>query len=553
MAAAPKLKLVRPRMEAFPHNGEGRPELQFPDPVNGEMIGGQRAAVRMAMRYRHTVFPWARRQGKTKFRQFLAQSEACITSGRYFYGICYPDHTTAYKVAQDFIHSWGSFVKDARNPPDHQDRWIELHPFSPPQKTPPTWFTEPMKERWARCYEGKPNTFCKIYLWSTVQYERIQGFPHHFNRVGWDECQQTDPRAYGIVRPMCDDIGAPEEFSGTPWNTGMGNVKFENWWDIAGDPTNLDWFRMRIPHGTNPHVKKQTREDWKGMPETEIRQVKFAEFLSGEGSVFGNLDAVFVLKPMDPENGDLDWIRALRSKYAMPTMQWWVHHPESRAGHVYGASVDWARSPTGDYSVMIVMDFTTAEQVALLRWRGEDITAQMEVVDAVCEHYGARQLHSDANGIGIPMSDFMRRRHGRAFIGHKFGRNKPDYVRRGQILFTDEDVKMIDCGVQRGEFKSYSMTMGGRQLVPGDTISGERQIQYSAPPGEYDDCVAAFLQIAPTMTVVGRQAAPEMAEPEPPMFDDKWNTTLERFTDGAQLPWRSTSDGISWNDVVVPS
>lgn len=527
------------------------------------MIGGQVAAMRMTMRYRHCVFPWARRQGKTKKRQFVIINEACITPGAYYAGIAFPDHTTAFKVAANFIDSWGGMVKAYKNNDKDQDRWIELHPVRPPFEEPPSWFTPSMAERWTRCWKGDCNTLIKVYLWSTTYpfFQKIQGFPHHFNRVDWDECQQVHPAAYGIVRPMIRDacpttgIVGSECFSGTPWNTGVGNVKFEQWWNTAGDPDARGWFRMRIPDGTIPPwiVPRVTKEEMRGMTEQEIRQTLYAEFLTGEGAVFSNLDRVFVLKPLDPEHGALDWIRALRSRYAMPTMQWWVHQPLPQPGHVYGASIDWARSPTGDYSVLTVMDFTTAEQVALLRWRGEDFTAQMEVVLAVQAHYKAQQLHSDAQGLGLTMSDFMRRRHAVGFRGHRFGKNKPDYVRRGQILFADADVALIKCAVQRHEFKSYSMIVGGRQMVAGDTISGERQVQYGAPQGEYDDCVSAFLQIAPTMTIVGRQLPSEPEPPVPMMFDEENRTTLGRFSEGVKTPWDVIDDDAedSWRSVVL--
>jgi len=557
----------RVSIAAHPHNGEGRPDLQFPDPITGEMIGGQVAALRMSMRYPSTVLPWARRQGKSKFRQMLYGNEASITPGEYYCGCAYPDHTTAAKIAHNFAKSWGStgrrggMVKDSKINDKDQDRWVELYPLTPPPgEPPPAWFTPPMKERWIRCQKGDRNTYIRIYFWgaSYPHYEKIQGFPHHFNRVDWDEAQQIHPGAYGIVRPMRRDVRGHETFSGTPWATGIGNVKFESFWDLAGEADMPGWFRMRIPDGSNPHVPPVTKEEMRTMTEQEIRQTMYAEFLTGEGAVFSNLDRVFVLKPLPKESESLNWIRTLRNRYAMPTMDWWVHAPKATPGHIYAMSIDWARSPTGDYSVLTVWNMTTGKQAALFRWRGENFPAQMEVVHAIQKWYGATQLHADNNGMGITMSDFMRLRGSLGFIGHKFGRNKPDYVRRGQILFMEADIQMIDCPEQRKEFKAFA-------AFEKEGLGSEKKIHYCAPSGEYDDMVDAFLHLAPTLTIVGLQSAIEAPPEELKVIDERGNATLDFFTENTDLvtPWdrqgsietvaasMAPFDSPEWENVVL--
>ena len=554
-------KRIKPKpvdLKAGPHNGDGRPDLRFPDPITGEMIGGQVGAMRMAMRYRHTVYPWARRQGKTKFRQFLAVNEATITPGRYFYGITYPDHTTAFKVAKDFIDSWGPMVKAYKNNDKDQDRWIELHPQAPPDGAPPpAWFTPRMAHQWTRCQSGDRNTECKIYLWSTTHpfYRKIQGFPHHFDRVDHDECQESHPGTYGIVRPMIRDknpktgtVGR-ECFSGTPWVTGIGNAKFGRWWDIAGDPTSAGWFRMRIPDGANPFVPAVSESERRGMTEQEIRQTIYAEFLTGEGAVFSNIDRILVLPFLEQEDPSMDWIRDLRRKYAMPTMEWWVNKPVAPRGHVVLLSVDWARSPRGDWTALTVVDASTGDQLALLRWRGENFNEQLEVVLAIAEHYQSDQNHADANGMGESMADFMRRRGNRGFVGHKFGRNKADYVRRLQILFREETIRMIDCAPQREEFKGFA-------AHETESVSSEKRITYAAAIGDHDDLVAVMLHLAPTLTITGRQEVMKEEEPPEPLFNKAGETTLEGWAEDndMQVPWddEPDDDEKTWQDVVLP-
>lgn len=554
MAQNPKKKLIHVQMAGYPHNGEGKPACQFPDPVTGEMIGGQVAAIRMAMRYPHCVFAWARRQGKTKFRQYLFQNEALITSGTYWAGIVYPDHTSAAKVAENFRDSWGAMVADSHINAQDQDRWIQLHPFAAPVGDPPAWFTRKLADRWRRCQQGEPNTGVRIYFWggSMPHARKIQGFPHPFHRVDWDELQEQDPTAHAIVRPMLRDVRGHECFSGTPWSSGVGNVAFERLFDIGLDKTSKGWFSYRIPDGANPHVPAtDVAEARRSMSDAEIRQTMFAAFISDAGAVFSNLDRVFTLKPLDPDAPALDWVRALRARFNMPSIAWWVSEPAPVPGHVYGASIDWARSPKGDYSCLSVFDFTTGRQVAVLRWRGEDFTAQMEVVLAVQTHYGAQQLHSDGNGMGEPMSDFMRRRHAVGFTAHRFGRNKGDYVRRAQILFADAAVALIACDEQRREFKDFS-------AFEAEGLGSEKAVKYCAPEGDHDDFVASFLQLAPTLTIVGRQEAPAADPEKEPLFDAKGGTTLETWADSMGLPFEfkqpdttAHDRGFAFDDVVL--
>lgn len=545
-------KPLKPRVVALksgPHNGEGRPDLQIEDPINGDMIGGQVAAMRMAMRYRHTVYPWARRQGKTTFRQFLLQNEATITSGEYYAGIVFPDHTTAAKIANVFRESWGDMVKAAKINDKDQDRWIELHPMLPPEgEPPPTWFTPSLAAKWTRCLGGECNTRFKVYFWGGAHpyYEKIQGFPHHFNRVDWDETQQIHPLAYGPVRPMIRDVRGHECFSGTPWVTGIGNFKFESWWRTAGEPDEPHWFRMRIPDGTNPFVPPVADDELRSMTRQEIRQTMYAEFLTGEGALFSNLDAVISILPLPKNAPSLKWIRELRAIHAMPSVEWWIADALPTRGHVIAASIDWARSPTGDYSVLSVFDLSTAQQIALVRWRGENFTSQLELVLAIKDHYGAAELHSDANGMGETMSDFMRARHAAGFVGHKFGKNKADYVRRAQILFTDDDVRLINCSPQFEEFKQFA----AHESIG---IGSEKTIKYAAPQGENDDIVAAFLHLAPTISTVGRREVVIADAPPAPTFDREGRTTLSQLFPEHERPHFAddATEEFSWTDVIA--
>jgi hypothetical protein len=537
------------------HNGEGRPDLQFRDPLTNEVIGGQRGAMRQCMRVRFCVMPWARRTGKSTMRQGLIINEAAVTPGMYYFGLVLPDHATAFKIFESFRKALGAFVKDSKGDDKSQDRWIELHEILPPADEPEPWLTPHLAARWRECRGKNHNTGSKLYFWSGKHphYEGIQGFLHPFHRVDVDEAQQVHPMAYSIVLPMLNDVRGHMCITGTPWSMGIGNVAFEEFWNTANDPAVPDWFGMSVADGANPFVKATPLvEARRTLSDKAIRQLLNAEFISDAGAVFTNLDRVFVLKPLPATDLRCAWARDLRAKFSLPTMQWWVHQHAPVAGHVYAVSVDWARSPRGDYSVLVVMDLSTGEQAALLRWRGEDFTAQMEVVLAVQSHYRATQLHSDDNGIGRPMQDFLRRRHALGFVGHKFSQgNKVDYVRRLQILFADATISLIACDEQRKEFKDFS-------AFEAEGLGSEKVVKYCAPEGRFDDMVAALLQLSPTLTISGRQTEQAEEAPPVPVFEkDAKTTTLERFFEGQPTPWAAQDeepdDGkFSLDSVIVP-
>ncbi len=140
-------------------------------------------------------------------------------------------------------------------------------------------------------------------------------------------------------------------------------------------------------------------------------------------------------------------------------------------------------------------------------------------------------------------------RHALGFVAHKFGKNKEQYVRRGQVLFQDGEIAMIDCPEQRNEFKSFS-------AFEAVGLGSEKRINYCAPVGEFDDMVASFLHLAPTLTIVGRQEPVPVEPPPQPMLDEQGKTTLALWAEdsGVGVPFtkEDATEEISWDDVVMP-
>lgn len=545
--ASPKVLVLQPKFGKLPHNGwdetlqRGRKDQQFKDPVTGAMIGGQVAYIRTAMRFPRFVAAWARRQGKTTTRPHLYREEQTVTPGMYWAGMLFPDHTVAHRTWESFKQEWGQLVVDAKGDDKSQNRWVRLMPIHIPKEMPaPLWFGPRLRARWDACKET-PNEGATIYFWSGQHpyYRRIQGATHYWNRISPDEAQQIHPGWRKILMPMLRDtdlLGRPGflDVSGTPDVDEEGNEWFEEFFLNGNDPAMSRWACLRFPDGTNPHVPPDSGADEDLGSEDAIRQARYAEFLSDQGAVFKNIDSVFSIPYRRVEGTDHPlwpaWLHDLNRRFPLPTALAWFARFDPVPRHIYGVSVDWSRSPRGDRTVVSVMNFTTGRQDAVFCWRGEDFNEQMEWVLAIQQHYRAEQAHCDNNGMGEPMADFMRRRHARGYVGHKFGKNKADYVRKAQVLFMEtgresgQGIALIDCETQKREFKSF------RAKEP-DGADSESTIRYTHRPGGHDDFVAAFLQIAPTLTIVGRQQEEAVAVEDRPAFDDKGRTTLSLFGD----------------------
>jgi hypothetical protein len=466
----------------------------------------------------------------TSTRPFLYHMEQAITSGTYYAGMLFPDHTTAHKIWAAFKEEWGDLVIDSHGDDKSQNRWIQLRGVVVPKDSPaPAWFTPGLAAKWERV-KDKPNTGARIYFWSGQHpyYQRIQGFTHPFHRISPDEAQQIHPGWRKILMPMLRDSRGFLDVSGTPDVEGEGNAWFEEFFENGQSkkPQHKQWASLRFPDGTNPHVPKDDGADADLGTEEAIRQARYAEFLTDQGSVFRNLDAVFTVPYLKKHGTDeplwAPWLHEINKKHPIPSALAWFCRFDPVPQHVYGITVDWARSPHGDSTVVEAWNLTIHRQEAMACWRGQDFTQQMEWVLAFQEHFGARQCHADQNGMGEAMADFMRRRHASGFVGHKFGRNKADYVRKGQVLFVEGEIQMLDVPTQRREFKTF------REIIP-STDNSESVIRYTHAPGGHDDFVAAFLQIAPTLTIIGRQDAIPIPEEAKPAFDDRGRTTLSIF------------------------
>ena len=492
-----------------PHNGRPglQEEVQWRDKRGRTwkgLLGGQQLLIVLAVYlFKRLIAPVGRRFGKTTSVPFLITEEARLIRGQYYAIYVAQSHDKAYEMMDYCERFWGG-VRDKKNPTGHvkervggprdQRRYLEVYPID----------QEGMTE------EEKINTGIRVYFVSGAHphYEKIRGYPHPMHRAILDEFSLIHPKLRKVIFPMLADAGGKMLGIGTTDEDGLGNDLFHLYYQrgLSEDPKYAEWGAMNFSSLANPTITEADFEEMLNdcVDQDEIDQEIYAKFLKGKGSVFSNLDAVFVLKPSVCNDDQDNWpgwcheiagaaieARKKAPDEAMRPPAIWIAEDYNPA-HEYVLSADWAKAR--DHTVMGVFDMVTMRQVALFQFHGDNFTELFIWARGIKEHYQAHEFHGDENtGAGQAMGDMLRGEYETGIIGHRFNTyNKAEYVRNGQIIFYEGRVELIDCPEQRHEFKVF------KKFLP-DTEKGEVRIRYGHPPGGNDDFVDSFLQIAGTV------------------------------------------------------
>lgn len=525
-------KSVELRICSAPHNGAKQyrtddPVEKWPDgsPVR---IGGQIRYIRTAIRRKRFVAPLGRRCGKTTTRPFLWAVEGQITKGPYNAGYISSNHTKAWEsfvFARDQLGP--RIVKQAVGEPESQNRYLELNKFRSKENPEAVFgwaWNDPVVGPKIRSGWNK-NEGGRIYFWSGQHpiYTAIQGFVFKFDRISVDEAQQIHPGITRIVSPMLMDSGGSLDVSGIPDIDAPGNTWFEDYYQRGLDPKRQKrWACINFPSYDNPFLDKEAlaeiQEDL--ITEDDFRQYILAEFISGSGAVFGNLDKVFVLpvvwKREQPADKDGPaWWRDLFLREPSDVIRTWIHEVDPTPGHHYAMTVDFAgRTKHRDATFIEVFDMTENKMVCAVSIRGMRSPGQLTWIEGIKDHYEAHEVHGDETPEGAALMGYLRERYKTGVIGHNFtSSNKAEYVKRGQFLFEMEEVRLIDCDEIRTEFRIF------KRIVSESLTGRDGPVTYSHPPGKHDDAVTSFLQIAPYMAH-GRRAVEAPDEKRTPLLDD---------------------------------
>jgi hypothetical protein len=458
--------------------------------------------VNMAMRYRFLTMPCGRRVGKTTSIFFTWLEEMGQQAGRYVSGYVATDHAKAREFQQSFFRAMGGDPK--KNPQSlvtgwsndqGQDRWVELAGME---------------------YEDtdgnilRINTGGKFYFWSGQHphYQAIQGFIFPFNRIVVDEMQLQQPQLVTeVIVPMLMDSDGHLLLTGHPKRGKPGNHLFHTYFNRgeSDDPRYKDYASLNMPSEANPFMKRTTIKAGRAACLTKHEEIEEydALFVDDSGGVFPNLTEVFSLDVKETPS----WWLEFETQVALPGLTAWFHkapHPRKR----YVMGVDWAK--LRDNTIISVFDRTSNEQVAVIRIAGEDYEDQLKVVEFIRAKYNKAFVHGDHNGVGEAMGERLQRMYKTGYVGHKWNAsNKELYVRRGQIMFKEVLVRMMNIPMQKEEFRLFSIIPPKNDDGMGGTFS---KLRYGHLPNEHDDFPDAFLYLTESLSHKPVRMKPETTE-----------------------------------------
>jgi hypothetical protein len=446
--------------------------------------------IKGSMRHRFFTMPCGRRVGKTTSIFFLWMEEQSKAKGRYVSGYVATDHAKAREFQQAFFRAMGGDPKKNKDSlvtgwsnDQGQDRWVEIAPLE--HEAPDGTVTS-------------ENEGGKFYFWSGQHphYQAIQGFIFPFDRIIVDEMQLQQPQLVTeVLVPMLMDSDGHLLITGHPKRGKPGNHLFHTYFNrgFSHEPKYRAYGSLNMPAEANPFIRRSTIIEGRNACLTKEEETEEYDglFVDDSGGVFPNIRAVCCL----PVKKAPDWWLKFALTVPLPGMKVWFHkRPHKRKRYVIG--VDWAKHR--DSTIITIFDRTTNDQVCVVQIKGEDYEDQLKVVHFLRARYNNALIHGDHNGVGEAMGERLQRTYKSAYKGHKWSSTSKElYVRRGQIMFKEVLVRLIDVPQQREEFRLFS-------VIPpksDDGMGGKMQAtRYGHLPNEHDDFPDAFLVLTESLS-----------------------------------------------------
>jgi hypothetical protein len=248
------------------------------------------------------------------------------------------------------------------------------------------------------------------------------------------------------------------DFSGTAWflSTPKGLNFFHDLWRHGQDSENYpNWISWLLPSTVNPFLPpKEIEEARKSLPEMTFRQEYLAEFISSDGAVFRNVDAV------------------LKAPETLPS---------DHKGHFIVAGVDWGR--THDFTAASLFCCHCGHEIVLDRFNQIGWEFQRGRLLALFEKWGVREVCVETNSIGGPNLEALRKRMPDAMYAVGFettSKTKGPMIQALALAIEQEKLQLLPHPIARHELVSYEAEV----LASGYT-------RYGAPEGGWDDTVIA--------------------------------------------------------------
>lgn len=276
-----------------------------------------------------------------------------------------------------------------------------------------------------------------------------------FGYVVVDEAAYVKEEMIGdVLEPTLADLAGTMLCISTP--SGL-NWFYREWSAARSDPSTYS-AAWTAPTSDNPMPTIRTAFDKARavLPELRFRQEWLAEFLSGSGLVFRNVD---------------DCATAPRVERAEP-------------GRRYAMGVDLARLT--DFTVISVLDCTdeVPREVYLDRFQGVDWRLQIDRIAAVVGAFKPGMIAVDQTGVGdMPVGELQVALPDTVVWGVRFNvANKTAMVHGLAAAFERFGIEIQPDPVRMSELRAYS----GKERLSGT-------LEYGAPSGMHDDTVSALM------------------------------------------------------------
>jgi len=259
------------------------------------------------------------------------------------------------------------------------------------------------------------------------------------------------------LRPTLSVLEGGVWFLSTP----KGLNYFHHLYQLGQDPLESEWRSWQMPSSRSPFIKPEELEAARrSLPERVYAQEYLAIFLEIAGAgVFRGVHDVARLEPQPPQRG-----------------------------HAYVFGVDVAR--TDDFTVISVLDATTAEQVALDRFADVDFETQLERLHRWANLYRPRAIVVEANSFGMPLVERLQTGYQTLLEWRPAlpivpftttNATKQVIVQHLALLIEDGRLTLLDEPVQTAELVAYEI-----ERLPSGLL------RYGAPVGQHDDTVMAL-------------------------------------------------------------
>lgn len=248
------------------------------------------------------------------------------------------------------------------------------------------------------------------------------------------------------IRPTLIDLQGDAWFLSTP----QGRGYFWECFRRGQDPDEPNWQSWQMPTASNPFMPSEEIEAARrSMTERQFSQEFLAEFGLDEDSVFRNVESCIKENISSSPN------------------------PE----HTYIAGVDLAR--VNDYTAITILN-DYGEQVFFDRFRHTSWARTINAVTQACRLYNAPAI-VDATGLGDPIVEQLQAA-GITIIPFRFtAQSKEPLIQSLALKLEQNRLSLLPNQTQTNELLAFRATR-----------SRGGGFQYSAPPGQHDDCVIAL-------------------------------------------------------------